>query len=230
MRLYGRLFKRNNPGGVNNLVTEFFDGSAERKTELARATLAITICLHEAGHALMAELHHLDIEWINLPRLDALLSCPRPTEIKDKSFKPAVSIPPAGSRLAVPYLLGGLFGELNAYDDDALANPTIPQVSTYGCIGDFDELWNRVANDCNATNEHRSIAANLRRAIFASRDGAERNVFLEHFDFQPLPEFRQFRQHRARHRSIAEQLYQRWKASHFERYNELSPSFGAYRY
>lgn len=230
MWLFDRLFHRRNAEEPSNLITEIFDEPAERKAELARATLTTTFCLHEAGHAMMAELYQLPIERINLPRLDAFLSTKRPTESQTE-LRPAVSVQLAELRSAVPYLLGGLFGELNIYDDDALTDPEIPQISTYGCVGDFTQLWERVAADPNATEAHRSIANDLRRAVAASLDGAERRVFLNQFGFQGLREFKQFREHGKRHRSIAAQLYQRWRGfGNFERYHETAPTFGAYRY
>ncbi|MGY4349744.1 hypothetical protein ACVWXM_006237 [Bradyrhizobium sp. GM7.3] len=199
-----------NAAEPNNLISELFDGSTERKIQIARATLTTNFCLHEAGHAMMAELYQLPIESVNLPRLDAFLSRKRPTESQSE-LTPAVSVPLAESRSAVPYLLGGLFGELNIYDDDALADPEILQVFPYGCVGDFTQLRDRVAADPNATADHQATAANLTSAIAASFDGAERKIFLHQFHFLDLSEFKQFRQHRARHRSIAAQLYQRWR-------------------
>jgi len=230
MCLFNRLFGSQNVREPSNLITELFSESTERKIELARASLTSHFCLHEAGHVMMAELYQIPIEWVNLPRLGALISSKRPQETTDELL-PAVSVPSTDSKTAVPYFLGGFFGELNIYHDVALNVPGILQVFTLGCAGDFNEIRERVKADPNATAAHRSIVVNLDRALNASRDAAEQDVFLQQFQFRGLYEFRQFRKHRDRHRSIAAQLYQRWKGQgNFERYHELTPEFGPYRY
>jgi hypothetical protein len=213
---------------VENLIDELFDGSTSRKTELIRATAISCTCLHEAGHVMMAELHKIPIQWINLPRIDNLTSPPRLGETKEEEY-PGVSIPLVTPNRAVPFLLGGFFGELNVYDDNALANPGSIQVYTYGCRGDFDKIKAQIRGAQNRTN-YDTLGISIDKVKAASRDGAERATFLAAFPFRTLPDFVQFRQHRDRHRSIAAQLCQKWKAADFERLHEIGPQFGAYSY
>jgi hypothetical protein len=240
MRCLNSLFKKTNIESepnptpqrnsqvVENLIHELFDGSTSRKMELIRATTICVTCLHEAGHVMMAELHKIAIQWINLPRIDNLTSPPRLGETKEER-DPGVSIPPVNLNQAVPFLLGGLFGELNVYDDNALANPGSIQVYTYGCRGDFDEITAKIRGAKNPRNYH-GLGISIDRARAASRDGAEPAKFLADFPFRTLPDFVQFRQHRERHRYIVAQLYQKWKAADFERLHVVGPQFGAYTY
>src|SRR5260221_7599408 len=105
MRLLGSLFRPTS----GNLIDELFAASAARKTELVRATIISVACLHEAGHTIIAGLHQIPIEWVNLPRIDNLSSPRRPNETPEEEL-PGVSVPP-GVALdkMVSFLLGGLF-------------------------------------------------------------------------------------------------------------------------
>lgn len=225
-----RFFVSKKPKSHDTLMDEFFVAPTVRKIELARATCVSVACLHEAGHVLMAELHRIPVECVNLPRFDAFSSPDRPNETK-KDTTPGVSVPNTlNSSQAVPYLLGGFFGEINVYDDEALKNPEQLQVYTYGCGGDFDQICKMIAAEPTPIAGHHQLAQHITDSLAASRNGADRRTFLETFPFQRLTEFKEFRNHQERHRSIAVQLYQRWKHLNFEQYYEANPNFGPYTY
>jgi len=222
MRSLCSLFRTTN----GNLIDELFAASAARKTELIRATTIGFVCLHEAGHVMMAELHQIPILSVNLPRLDNLSSPRRPNE-KPEEELPGVEVPPGEAlNKMVPFLLGGLFGELNIYDDDALNNPGKCHAYTYGCKGDLAKICQLIKGDQNPVN-YLSLAGSINAAQAASRDGAERATFLSAFPFRARIEFQQFREHRARHHSIAAQLYANWKMMDFERWYKKNPRFSS---
>jgi hypothetical protein len=177
----------------------------------------------------MAELHRIPIDWVNLPRFDTYYSPNRPGETNQEAMA-GVKVPDLGVDKSVPYLLGGLFGELNIYDDSALNNVNSIHAFTYGWGGDLNKICEHVRNDKNASDHLRDLVKNIDEALKVSRNGAEHAVFLNTFRYQHLAEFNEFRRHRDRHCNIAGQLYENWKATNFERWYKQKPQFGPYDY
>lgn len=229
MSLFDRLFGNGTANFNGNFINELFAAPTARKIDLARASMTSMACLHEAGHILMAERHGIPINSVNLPRFDTYSSDLRPGETLKEAIA-GVGVSETEVARHVPFLLGGILGEINVHDDEALTSPEAMQVFTYGARGDVKRILAKIKADQTRDPYYLTLAANLAQAQAVSRDCAEREIFLTTFTFRNSREFMDFRDHRSRHQDIAAQLYDRWKHANFERYYERSPQFGAYRY
>jgi hypothetical protein len=213
---------------TGSIIDELFEADRDKKRDLTHATMTSCACLHEAGHLMMAEAAHIHVDFVRFPIIQNFYSPPAVAAANLPGVQPGVTI--QALQDIVSFYLGGIFGELNIFDDNTLADVDLVYAFTYGCKSDITEVINSIRNSGAADQRMRALANQLNQSQQRSRDGADPSIFLQNFDYITLPEFQRFRRHAQRHRVIANELYRRWRAVDFGRLEWANPEFGHYNY
>lgn len=202
-----------------NIIDELFDGDVYRKRDVTYATMTSNACLHEAGHLMMAELNNIAIEYVYLPQYGDFFE----QRGGNPGVQPAVQIQGLPQKIA--FYLGGIFGELNIYDNVALRDPRAVSAFTQGCRGDIITIIQYIREEQQPGKRMQDLASHLGAALKSSNEAKDTVSFLQALDVNSLPQFSEFRSQRLRHRAIAHELYERWRALNFAEFKWPRPTF-----
>lgn len=139
MKLRFPFFKKTVESESTNqksLIDDMYVANDLRYFEIMRSFVACRVCLHEAGHYMIADACGMVISEAYLPKYDF--------PFVDHSRFPTIRVENPEGRFVKPFLLSGLLGELNRYDD---YNSDLVVVDIAGATADLKRLIKHLPND-----------------------------------------------------------------------------------
>jgi len=184
-------------------------GNNEIYNDHIRSTITMGVCLHEAGHILMARISDLSVNKIFLPSFDSYFS--ESAESAGVGVDSNIETINKSKNL-VYFFLGGLFGEIMPYDDQylRLAEADI-HIMSRGIVGDLYNIIKYAENNSEFTNTVYRIIS----AINKSDKGINRKIMFQELEPYSLPGFREFRIRQSEHKDISYKLWNKWKESRY---------------